>query len=52
MTVLAWRSGRIRNDRIRNEDIRDNLEAAPIKEKIELKTLKMVLAICIGEQNR
>ena len=34
MRVLRWICGHIRMDRVRNDDIRDRLEVAPIEEKL------------------
>jgi hypothetical protein len=34
MRMLRWVCGHIRKDRIRNDDIRDKLEVAPIQEKL------------------
>ena len=34
MRMLSWIYGHTRRDRVRNDDIRDRLEVAPIEEKI------------------
>ena len=34
MRILRWICGHTRMDRVRNDDIRDHLEAAPIEEKL------------------
>jgi hypothetical protein len=34
MRMLCWISGHTRKDRIRNDDIRDKFEVAPIQEKL------------------
>lgn len=40
MKVPRWMTGQTRKDRIRNEDIRDNLRIAPIENKMKLNTLR------------
>lgn len=40
--LLRWMSVKIKKDRIRNKDIKDNLGIAPIEDKSERKLHKMV----------
>ena len=39
MRMLTWMCGKIRRDKIRNEQIHKMIEVAPIKEKIDYDNL-------------
>lgn len=51
--MLRWMSVKTKNDRIRNEDIRDDLGVAPIKDDdMRENTFKIGSAMYIGVQNK
>lgn len=35
MKISRWKCRHVRNDRIKNEDIRDKIEAAVLKDKVK-----------------